>query len=182
VLLAHELQRQVELALQVVIGRAGHQHTARLAQLFQACGDVHTIAQQVVALDHHVAEVDPDPEHDPTLGRHLGLLRGDALLHRDGAGHGVDHRAELDDGTVTHELDEAALVLGQQRIDHLAAQRPDRSQRAGLVPLDERGVADHVGGHDCRQSPLRPGRRHGRPPRWGARTYGSSPRIPVQPP
>src|SRR3712207_7922525 len=39
-LLARELQRQVELALEVVVGRPRHDHPARLGQLLQARGDV----------------------------------------------------------------------------------------------------------------------------------------------
>ena len=34
---------------------------------------------------------------------------------------------------VAHQLDDAAVVLGEQRVDHLAAQVPERGQRAGLV-------------------------------------------------
>ena len=119
-LLAGELQRQPEPALQVVEGRAGDQHAAGLAQLLQAGGDVDAVAQEVVALDHHVAEVDADAEHDPPVGRRLGLAVGHRLLHRHRAGDRVDHRGELDDRPVAHQLDDAALVLGQQRVDRAA--------------------------------------------------------------
>jgi len=37
------------------------------------------VAEPVIALDHHVAEVDADPEHDAALGRHIGLPLGHAL-------------------------------------------------------------------------------------------------------
>ena len=46
------------------------------------------------------------------------------LLHRHRAGDRVDHRGELDDRPVAHQLDDAALVLGQQRVDRLLAQAP----------------------------------------------------------
>ena len=68
-------------------------------------------------------------------GGTLGLPLGDALLDGDRARHRIDHRAELDDRAVAHELDDPAVALGEQRIDHLAAQIPDRGQRAGLVLL-----------------------------------------------
>ena len=51
------------------------------------------------------------------VGGGLGLMLGHRPLHRDRAGHGVDHRGELDDRPVAHQLDDAALVLGQERID-----------------------------------------------------------------
>ena len=90
-LLAGELQRQPEPALEVVVGGAGDQHAAGLAQLLQAGGDVDPVAEQVVALDHHVAEVDADAEHDAPVGRRLGLAVGHRLLDRDRAGDRVDH-------------------------------------------------------------------------------------------
>ena len=64
-LLARELERQVELALEVVVGGAGDHHPAGLGQLLQAGGDVHPVAVEVaVGLEDHVAEVDADPEAD----------------------------------------------------------------------------------------------------------------------
>ena len=108
----------------MVEGGAGDQHPAGLAQLLQPGGDVDPVAHQVVALDHHVAEIDADPEHDAPVGRRLGLPVGDHLLDRDRAGDGIDHRGELDDRPVAHQLDDAALVLGQQRVDRLLAQAP----------------------------------------------------------
>ena len=108
----------------MVVGGAGDQHAAGLAQLLQPGGDVDAVAEQVVALDHHVAEIDADAEHDAPVGGRLGLALGDRLLDRDGAGDRVDHRAELDDRPVAHQLDDAALVLGEQRVDRLLAQAP----------------------------------------------------------
>ena len=64
-----ELERQVELALEMVVGGARDQHAAGLAQLLQPGGDVDAVAEQVVALDHHVAEIDADAEHDPPVRR-----------------------------------------------------------------------------------------------------------------
>ena len=134
--------------------RARDQDAAGLAQLLQARGDVDPVAHEVVALDHHVAEVDADAEHDAPVGRRLGLAVGDRLLHRHRAGDRVDHRGELDDRPVAHQLDDPALVLGQQRVDRLLAQALDRGQRAGLVLLDQARVADDVGRQDRRQPAL----------------------------
>ena len=116
------VQRQAELALELVVGGTGDEHAAGLAQLLQPRRDIDPVAEQVIALDHHVAEIDADAEHDPPVGRHLGLTLGHALLDRHRAGDGVDHRAELDDRPVAHQLDDAALVLGQERVD-----RPPRA-------------------------------------------------------
>ena len=75
-------------------------------------------------------------------------------LQRHRAADRVDHRAELDDGPVAHQLDDAALVLGEQRVDRGLAQVLDRRQRAGLVLLDQPRVADNVGRQNGGEAPL----------------------------
>ena len=79
----------VDLAVQVIVGGPRDRDVTRLAELLQPGGDVDPIAEQItVRLDHHVAEVDPDPQHDPALVRHAGLplghgpLQGGLLLMR----------------------------------------------------------------------------------------------------
>ena len=116
-------------------------------------------------------------KHDAPLRRNLGLALGDALLMATAQATASTTRAELDESAVAHELDDAAVVLGQQRVDHLAAQLADRGQRAGLVRLDQAGVADDVGGQDRRQPPLRPGhgRCYGNPPQRGLRVRPARP-------
>ena len=52
----------------MVEGRAGDQHAAWLTQRLQAGGDVDTVAQQVVALHHHIPEIDTNAERDPAVG------------------------------------------------------------------------------------------------------------------
>ena len=42
----------------------------------------------------------------------------------DGALHGIDHAAELAQRAVAHELDDTALVLGDQRLDEGLAVLP----------------------------------------------------------
>ena len=135
----------------MVVSGTGHQHAARLAELLEARRDVNAIAQQVLALDHHVAEIDAHAEHDAPLRRRFGLPCGGVFLDRDRAGNGVDHRAELGDGAVAHELDDAAVMPGQQGIDHLAAQILDRLEGGRLVLLDQSGISNDIGGENCRQ-------------------------------
>src|ERR1700733_6951361 len=54
-LVAGEVERQSELALQLVVGCAGNQDSPRLANLLQPRRHVDAVAEQIVALDHHVA-------------------------------------------------------------------------------------------------------------------------------
>ena len=94
---------------------------------------------------------------------HLRLALGHAPLDEHGAAHRVDNARELDEGAVAHELDDAALVLGDQGLDELSAVRLEAGEGAVLVPLHEPAVADHVGRQDGGEPPLDP--RHRRPPR-----------------
>ncbi len=52
-------------------------------------------AVDVVALDDHVAQVDPDAQHDPPVPGHRGVALGHPPLDRDRAGDRLDHAGEL---------------------------------------------------------------------------------------
>ena len=158
--LARIVERQVELALEVVIGGSRDHHPAGLAELLQPRGDVYAVPEQILALNHHVAQVDPDPEHDPPLRRHLRLAGCGPGLNGEGTGDRIDHGAELRQRPVAHQLDDTATMLGQQRVDHAAADIPQGRQRTLLVLLDEARITDHIGRQDRGQPSLGPGTRH----------------------
>ena len=64
-----------------------------------------------------------DAELDPALGRQAGIALDEALLHLDGAAHGVNDAAELDDAAVARALDHPAAIDGDGRIDEVAPER-----------------------------------------------------------
>ena len=78
-LVADELQRQVELALQVVVGGARDEHAAGIAKLLQARRDIDPVTEQIVAVDNDVPEIDSDTEDNAAVARHVHLLGGDFL-------------------------------------------------------------------------------------------------------
>ena len=89
-------------------------------------GDVDPVAHQVaVPLFDHVAEVNAEAKFDALFGRHLGVALDHGCLDFDCAPHGVDHAAEFDDRAVASALDDAAVMDGDDRIDHVAAKRPE---------------------------------------------------------
>ena len=159
-MLAHRLEGEVELGLDLVPDVAGDADAAGLGQALEARGDVDAVAQDVAVLDDDVADVDADPERDPPVLRHGRLALGDALLNRDRAFDRIDRARELDQGAVAHQLDDAAVVLGDQRLDELLAQRLQPRDRAGLVVPDQPDVADHVRGQNRRELAIR-ARGHG---------------------
>jgi hypothetical protein len=75
----------------------------------------HAVAQQIVLVDDDVAEVDPHAEDDAPFRRHPRLIGGDGS---DGnrAPHRVDHGGELHQRAIAHQLDDAALVLRDERL------------------------------------------------------------------
>ena len=121
---------------------------------FQSRGDIDAVAHQVaVALLDDIAQMNADAELDAALGRQAGVALDHAVLHLDGAAHGVDHAAELDEDAVAGALDHAPVMHGDGRIDQIAAQRPQPRQGAILVRAGEPAVSDHIGRQYRRELP-----------------------------
>ena len=115
----------------------------------QARGDVDAVAHQVaVAFLDHIAQMDADPELDAAVLRHAGIALDHAVLHLDGAAHGIDHAAELDERSVAGAFDDAPVVHRDGRIDQVAAQCPHPRQGAVLVARSQPAEADDVGRQD----------------------------------
>ena len=113
---------------------------------FEAGRDVDAVAENVVALDDDVAEIDADAELDGRLGREVALAH--RPLDGDGAFDRIDDAAEFDQRAVAHHLDDAAVPRGDGRVERLAPDLPERGDRAGLVGAHHRGIAGNVGGED----------------------------------
>jgi hypothetical protein len=124
----------------------GQANPARLTNPFEPRRNVHPVTHQVaVALLDNVAEVDADAKLDAAFGRHAGVALDHAGLHLDCAANRIDHAAELDDDTVAGALDDASVVDGDDRVDQVAAERPEPRQRAIFVRPCEPTVAGDVG-------------------------------------
>jgi hypothetical protein len=104
-----------------------------LGQRLQARGDVDAIAVEVVLFKDDIAEIDADSEHDGRLARGCIRQRRAGALHRKGAVYGIDHAAELDDGTVADQLYDAAVVGGDGWIEDGLSVPLQSSQRARLI-------------------------------------------------
>ena len=95
------------------------------ASAFEPRGDVDAVAEDVVAVDDHVAEIDADAELDA-----LALCRMPALRSAMPCWTSTAQRtasttlANSDQQPVAGGLDDAALVLGDLRIDQLARDAP----------------------------------------------------------
>jgi len=66
-----------------------------LGECLQACRDIHTVAEDVVFLNDHVAQVDADAKLDPLGGRDGRIALGHAALHIHRAAHRINHAGEV---------------------------------------------------------------------------------------
>ena len=79
--------------------------------------------------------MDADAKHDALAVRKARVALNHRVLNFDGAAHGVDHAAELDDGAVAGALDDAPMMDRDRRIDQVAAQCPQpRQMRSSSAP------------------------------------------------
>jgi len=145
-LLAEIFDRKIELPASLGDDRAGHADAAGFGQPFQPRGDVDAIAKQIIAVEDHVAEIDPDPELDAPVGHLGGIALRHRPLHRDGTAHRIDDAAELDQHPIAGGLDDPAVMLGDLRIDELAAQRLEAFERALLILPHQPRIPRHIGG------------------------------------
>ena len=145
-LLAEIGKGQRELVADLVVRRARDADAAGLAQRFEAGGDVDAVAENVVAVDDDVADIDADPEHDPLVVRNLRVAPGHLALNIDRAGDRIDDTGEFDQHAVAGGLDDAPAVFGDAGIDDLPAMRLQGGDRADLVGSHQAAVAGHVCG------------------------------------
>jgi hypothetical protein len=79
---------------------------------FQARRDIDAVTEDVLVLDDHVAEIDPDPEPDPAVLGHTGFAIDHRALHLGGTADGVHDAGEFYQHPVAGRLDDAAGMLG----------------------------------------------------------------------
>ena len=154
VLLAEIDELLLDLVAYLPIGIFRDADPAGLANAFEARGDIDAVAHQIaVALLDDIAQMNADAKFDAALGRKAGIALDHAVLHLDGAAHGVDDAAKLDDGSIAGALDHASVMHGDGRIDQIAAERPKPRQGTILVRSGEPAVADHVRDQNRRDFP-----------------------------
>ena len=114
-------------------------------QLLEAGGDVYTLAMSVLTLDDHIAEIDADADaHTFSLGkRTVALLHpplnGDSALNR------IDDTYELRQKAIARQLEDAAPVLLNRRLEDFLPVSLQPRERSGLVALHQRRIAGDVG-------------------------------------
>ena len=148
-LLAKAGKADINLMHRVIERRTRDADAARLGHRFQARGDVHAVAIDVVFLDDDVAEIDADAKPDLLrFGGALVAIDHSALDHGS-ALDGIHDAGEFNQRPVAHKLDHAAMEFGYRRIDQFTAATLQPIERAHFVFAHEAAVADHVSGKYC---------------------------------
>jgi hypothetical protein len=147
----------LDLAAHLPEGVFGDADPIGLGDAFEPGGDVDAVAEDVVTLDQHIAEMDADAPFHSAVGGDCGVPLRRQVLQRQGAFDGADHGPKLDQEAVTGGLEDPPTVLRDKRIsrDPMVAQGP---RRARFVKPHQPTVADYVGREDCGETA---GRGHG---------------------
>jgi hypothetical protein len=122
-LLAHVLECEVELVSDVIAHHSAQADPAWLSEGFEPRRDINAVAEDVVFLNDHVAEIDPNAKPDALLFAHPELAVGHAALNLHGAAHGINHAWELCQEAVAGVLHSAAPVLPELRLDQFSQMR-----------------------------------------------------------
>ena len=125
----------------------GDANAAGSGDPLQPCGDVDTVAEDVVAFHQHVAEMDADAPFRAAIGGSGCVALRRQLLQPDRALNSVDHRAELDQHAIAGGLDDTTAMVGDERICR-GAVVAQCLRRARLVEPHQAAVACHISGKD----------------------------------
>ncbi len=88
--------------------------TTRVGKRFETRRNIHAIAKQVIALDHHVTEVDAYAKaHAPVLSS-IDIVSFKLALNIDRTAHGLDRARELGDNAVASATEHPAMMARDQ--------------------------------------------------------------------
>jgi hypothetical protein len=132
-LCAKILKGETELVRDLVANDPADADRARIGHHLESGRDVDAIAENVVAIDDDVADVDADPEIDSLLRRRACIALGHATLHVDCTAHSIDHAGKLQQKAIPGGLDDATTVLSDLWVDQFTSMGLQRRQRAAVV-------------------------------------------------
>src|SRR5262249_28296492 len=118
-LLAHVIERVGQLVPDLISHHSRDANSTGLSECLQTCRDIHPVAEDVVFLDDHVTEIDPDAEPDAPLLAHLRLAVDHPALDLHSAAHRIHDTRKFREQAVAGVLDDPAVMLADLRIDQL---------------------------------------------------------------
>ncbi len=135
--------RHVDAVAHLFVDRGRDAYAARRRQTFEPRCDVDAVAEQVVAVDDDVAEIDAHAElHAAVLGHVLVCFRNE-VLNGERAAHGLDGACELGDEAVAGSAEDAALMVADGLADDVAVGR-QRADGSFLVLAHQPAVVGDI--------------------------------------
>ena len=107
----------------MVVHCPGNANATGRCERLQTRSDIHTVAEDVVLLDDHVAEIDADAKPDASLVWHLRFAVNHASLHLDRTAHCINDTRKFRQHTVASVLYGPAPMLLDLRINQLPEMR-----------------------------------------------------------
>ena len=143
---------RVDSAANMIVGGAGDANAARFRDALQTRRDVDAVAENILALDQHVAEMDAHAVDDAASLRGSGVALDHHLLDRHRTFDGGDNGGKLEQQTVAHGLDDPPAET-RNDWNRRSTVFAHRLCRARLVLAHQPGITDNVDGHDCGEFP-----------------------------
>ena len=134
----------------MVPNRTRDANPARLRKSLQPGRDIDGIAEEIVALNHDVADVDADPKSHLLTGRSIRILLGYGVLNFDSTLHGVHSAGEIGDEAVARRVEDPTAMRGDQAIDDDPV-RGEGAKGADLISPHETAVAFDIRCEDRRE-------------------------------
>jgi hypothetical protein len=125
------IECSVETVAHIFMLAVRYANTSRCRDLLKPGG---TVAEDIVAVDDDVPDVDADAEGNAPILCYPDGTIGHRRLHYDGAAHRIDHARKLQQQAVAGGLDGATTVAGSRRVDHLLPNGFQPACRSRPVP------------------------------------------------
>src|SRR5712692_6315370 len=90
---------------------------SRMGEAFEARRDVDAVAVDLLAIDHHVAEVDADAKLHSAVGWQTYVFRLERGLDLDSALDRIHNAGEFREHAIARGIDESSAMLLDKRID-----------------------------------------------------------------
>ncbi len=153
------LVTQIELLFDLVEHRLREADVARFGTRLEPRRDIHTVAEQVIALDHHIIKVHANAKLHPAIFGQVAVTILELPLDFYGATHRLDRAGELGDHAVAGAAEHPPTMVSDQPVDDLSVcvQHADRRFLVGLYQSAVAGdVSGENGGEPCVGFPAPP--------------------------
>src|SRR5262249_50293386 len=128
----HVLERIREFVADLITYHPRNADSARLRKSLQPGRDINGVAEQVVALNYDVADMDADPKSHRLISRSIGVLLGYRVLNFDAALHGINGAGKVGDEAIARGGEDPTAMRGDQGIDDGSVSR-ERAKCADLI-------------------------------------------------